>query len=612
MSFNAFRLTLLRPVIGLLAIAAGGAGAEPTEPAPSAIRFDQVGFARDGLKRFVIASAAAAPIDWRLERSDGTAVATGRSVPFGLNAGSGERVHRVDIARALPVGTYRLRVGDLVSRPITVAAHPFRPLFRDAMSFFYQQRSGVPIAAALVQRPDLARAAGHPREIVGCFDGIDRHGDRWPACGYRPNVTGGWYDAGDQGKYVVNGGLSVWTLLNAYERAARRGGSPLMADGALALPERDNGVPDILDEARVEIGFLLSMQIPDGARAAVARGDAITMIDARGLVHHKVADVRWTPLPTAPADDREPRALYPPSTAATLNLAAVAAQCARVWRTIDPRFARTCLNAAARAWAAAAREPALFAADCFDGSGGYGDDRLEDERFWAAAELYATTGEAVYRAALERSPILRATGPAAALSWNSVAAAGTITLLTVPNKLASALTDQRRALLAAADASVADVARQGYAIPYGPARYPWGSNGDMLNAAVVLGTAFDLTGRAAYRQATIDALDYVLGRNPLDRSYVTGYGARPMRHPHHRFWTNQADPRYPAPPPGVLSGGPNDASMTDDVARRMKGRCHPQTCWTDDYRAFTQNEVAINWNAPLVWVAGFLDATRGS
>ena len=92
-------------------------------------------------------------------------------------------------------------------------------------------------------------------------------------------------------------------------------------------------------------------------------------------------------------------------------------------------------------------------------------------------------------------------------------------------------------------------------------------------------------------------------------SYVTGYGARPMRHPHHRFWARQFDPKAPEPPPGVLSGGPNSQAMTDPVSRALKGTCAPQACWRDDARAFTFNEVAINWNAPLFWAAAFLDST---
>ncbi|RZM33514.1 MAG: glycosyl hydrolase, partial [Sphingomonas sp.] len=126
--------------------------------------------------------------------------------------------------------------------------------------------------------------------------------------------------------------------------------------------------------------------------------------------------------------------------------------------------------------------------------------------------------------------------------------------------------------------------------------------------AIVLGVAWQIDRKPAYRDAVVASLDYILGRNPLDRSYVTGIGTRPMQHPHHRFWTAAADKRYPAPPTGVLSGGPNSAAANEPGP--MKG-CAPQTCWIDDYRAFKVNEVAINWNAPLAWTAAFLDATRG-
>ncbi|HYG48374.1 MAG TPA: glycoside hydrolase family 9 protein, partial [Allosphingosinicella sp.] len=127
---------------------------------------------------------------------------------------------------------------------------------------------------------------------------------------------------------------------------------------------------------------------------------------------------------------------------------------------------------------------------------------------------------------------------------------------------------------------------------------------------MLLAIAHDLTGKRRYGDGVVDALDFILGRNPLDRSFVTGYGARPMLNPHHRFWARQADPRYPPPPPGALSGGPNNSMMTDEVAPSIKGKCAPQTCWLDDYRAFSLNEVAINWNAPLVWVSAWA-ADRG-
>jgi endoglucanase len=125
-----------------------------------------------------------------------------------------------------------------------------------------------------------------------------------------------------------------------------------------------------------------------------------------------------------------------------------------------------------------------------------------------------------------------------------------------------------------------------------------------------MGVAYDFTRAERYRDGVTDSIDFILGRNPLDRSFVSGYGARPMLNPHHRFWAHQANPKLPGPPPGVMSGGPNSTSMGDPVASQMKGKCAPQKCWVDDVRAFSLNEVAINWNAPLVWVAAYLDKGR--
>ena len=154
---------------------------------------------------------------------------------------------------------------------------------------------------------------------------------------------------------------------------------------------------------------------------------------------------------------------------------------------------------------------------------------------------------------------------------------------------------------------MAEGSSQGYALPFAGTDYEWGSNGALLNRAIILGSAFEYSGDWDLRNGAIQAMDYVLGRNPLDRSYVTGYGARPVQNPHHRFWAHSADPAYPQPPAGAVSGGPNNQVMTDDIAKTLSGRCAPQTCWADDIRAYALNEVAINWNAPLVWTAAFLD-----
>lgn len=600
----------LLPVIVVAMLTAASAPAADPVPAALAIRLNQIGFLPDTRKRAVLADPATGPLAWRVVDGRGRTVASGATTVVGDDAASGDHVHLIAFGQVRTPGTYRVMVGDRTSRPFAIGAQLYAPLASAAFNYFYQTRAGIPIEARYAGGAQWARPAGHPREVAPCFAGKDERGTQWSGCRYTLDVTGGWYDAGDHGKYVVNGGIALWTLQNLYERQATSGRFAF-ADGPARIPESGNGIDDLLDEARWEMRFLMAMQVPRGERTRVPVGPlrqggtpAFRTIDASGMVHPKVADRRWTALPTRPAEDREDRLLYPPTTGATLNLAATAAQCARIWRRIDPAFAARCLTAAERAYAAALSNPQVYATSSFTGSGGYGDDDLSDERYWATAELWATTGDPRYGAALHRLPAYGA--PVREPSWGDVAALGTITLAgaaTVPSAEAARA---RAMLVTAADGFLAEEARSGYRIPYATLAYPWGSNATILNRAMILGLAHRFTGAARYRDGAVDAMDYVLGRNPLDQSYVSGFGARPLRNPHHRFWARQMDASLPGPPPGVLSGGPNSTAMADPVAARMKGHCAPQRCWQDAITAYALNEVAINWNAPLLWVASYL------
>lgn len=604
---------LFAALIAATLLTAGPCGARQaaTPPeGPRPIRLNQVGFETGGVIAATVDTSAQSSLPWRLVDDRGRIVRDGSARLFGPDPASGETPQIVVVEQAPAPGRYMLRVGDL-ARAVSVSDHPFARLKFDALAYFYQNRAGVPIEAAHVARSDLARPPGHVRETLTCFSGVDQRGVDWPACDYALDVTGGWYDAGDHGKYVVNGGIAVWTLLNAWERAHALGLAPF-ADGRADIPEAGDDVDDLMNEARYEIEFLLQMQIPDDARTWVAGPDGPRRIDGSGLVHHKAHDRAWTALPTAPADDPQPRFLYPASTAATLNLAAVGAQCARLWRPIDPAFADRCLGAARLAWDAAGRHPDLIADGGFDGGGAYGDPQMADERYWAGAELYVTTGEAIYRDEIRRSPYWLGGPRSGASATGDPAYAQTAALGSISLALSDRLSREDQAvvrdhLVEAARAYLAEADSQAYGLPQAGERFDWGSNGALLNRALIMGLAHDFTGDPVFRQGVARTLDYLLGRNPLDRSYVSGYGDRPMRHPHHRFWTSGAGPEWPDPPAGALSGGPNTTAMVDEVARAMVGRCAPLACWADDYRAYALNEVAINWNAPLVWVAAFLD-----
>lgn len=568
-----------------------------------AINLNQLGFLPADPKQAIIADAATQPQDWTIVDQNDQTVLRGRTIAGEEDVVSGDHVHTAVFTSLVQPGTYRLRVDGAESGRFRVARDVYAPLARDALNFFYQQRAGTPIEARWAGAR-WARPAGHPHERAACFSGVDEKGTRWPGCDYSLDVTGGWYDAGDHGKYVVNAGISVWTLQNLYESGlARRA----FADGQARLPEAGNGVNDLLDEARWEVEWMLRMQVPADTKAPLPIGAqdgsrplSLTAVDAGGMAHHKVADAHWTGLPTSPADDKEQRLLYPPSTAATLNLAAVAAQAARLWRSIDPAFAARCLAAARTAWAAASRNPDIRAAQAFTGSGGYGDDNLDDERAWAASELFATTGEAAFRTALP-------TGATGEPGWANVAPLGTISLATASGVPLAIRDAARASIIAAADGFLRETARSGYRIPDAAHDYSWGSNSTILNRAMLLGLAGQFTGEARYRAGAVDVADYVLGRNPLGQSFVSGMGWKPLRNPHHRFWAHQIAPASPPPPPGIVSGGPNNTAMVDPIAMTLKGHCAPQRCWADDINAYALNEVAINWNAPLVWVVAYLN-----
>lgn len=595
-----------------MGIAATSLLAAAASPAPDDIRLNQIGFQPASAHRAIVPDGSKSPLPWLLLDRSGRPVARGETESFGADRDSGENIHRINFRAGTGRG-YRLKVGSRVSRPFVVSPGVYDRLPFHALNYFYQNRAGVPIEARYAGGAAWARPAGHVNERATCVSGKDSKGNVWPGCSYTLDVSGGWYDAGDHGKYIVNGGITLWTLLNLYERQRSLGKKSTFADGRAMLPEGGNGIDDLLDEARFEVEFFLKMQVPDGTRMRLPVGVkrttenmAFADVDVSGMVHHKVASERWTAVPTVPHEDRLKRQLFPPSTAATLNFAATMAQCARIWLNIDPTLAGRCRAAAEKAWRAARRNPELWAIADFTGSGGYGDGNLSDEFYWAAAELYATTGADGYLAGLRQSPHFASAGVAEP-SWPGVAMLGTITLATVPTSIPDADRDRlRSSLVAAADRFLADTRKQGYAIPYAPQSWPWGSTSSILNRAMVLALAHDFTGQQKYRAGVIDAADFILGRNPLDVSFVAGYGVRAMRNPHHRHWANMLDGKLPVAPPGAISGGPNNGAMNDPVALQLKGKCAPMTCWADNTRSYALNEVAINWNAPLVWVSTWL------
>ena len=514
-------------------------------------------------KKATLLSDQTSSVSFSLLDESGKTVFTGDSSVLGEDADSGDSVHVLDFSKFQEPGTYTLEADGQKSRSFSIGGTAYYSgMLYDALNYFYQNRSGIAIESQFITSGDstsLARAAGHSNDtarITTDWDDLNSNGGT-------QDVTGGWYDAGDHGKYVVNGGISLWMMQNQYEHAKQKGDTSAYEDGTMSIPENNNGYPDLLDEARWEMEWMLKMIVQDGEYADMA--------------YHKVHDIKWTALGMTPADDTLERILKPPTTCATLNLAACAAQASRLWRDLDSDFSKQCLDAAEAAYAAAKKHPDLYAPiDQSIGGGPYGDDDATDEFYWAAAELYLTTGDSSYQKDMKASdwyldvPTTLKGGESvdtvASFDWGHTAALGSISLSLYPDQLGKDAEKLSDAFSEAADTYLQLEDEQGYGQPYAASTisssdsdngYVWGSNSFVIDNAIILAYAYDLTDNTDYLNGAATAMDYLLGRNPVDYSYVTGYGTHAVQYPHHRFWAHQLSESFPMAPSGVLVGGPN-------------------------------------------------------
>jgi len=586
----------------------------PTPTPDRDIRVNQLGYYPNAAKKATLkVNQGSSTSTWQLKDSSGKVVHSGTTLPYGPDHASGENVQIIDFSDyKTPGKNYQLVCGSATSFPFDIGTDMYTQMKYDALKYFYHARSGIKIEMPYCVESRWARDAGHTNDTVKPIQGRGYNGPQ------SVDGTGGWYDAGDHGKYVVNGGISLWTLQNIYEHSLARGTDAQFGDSKLTIPESGNGKNDLLDETRWEMEWMLKMQIKDG-------------YDRAGMAIHKMADEAWTALATRPDQDDQKRIYYPPSTAATLNLAACAAQAARMWKDIDSKFSSECLTAAVKAYEAAKKNPAIYAPYGQEpGSGTYGDNYVEDDFYWAACELYITTGESKYKTDLmsfKNALVMPTTltgessGMAGCFDWGATAGLGTLSLALHKS---TEFPEVVESIKKAADTFMGVQAKEGYGIPLAESTYinefagqsetitgyPWASNSFVINEAIVMCYAYDLSKESKYFNGATESMDYLMGRNPMLQNYVTGYGENPLKYPHHRFFCPQIDPEFPSAPPGFLSGGPNSACQdpwASGAGLKVNG-APAQKCFLDHVESWSTNEVTINWNAPLSWITYFLDS----
>lgn len=487
---------------------------------------------------------------------------------------SGAHVWVADFSMISATGTYRVQVPGIgMSYPFQIMPKIYSHTAHQALKSFYFHRSGVELPKKYAS--DWSRPAAQNTESVIFQAGAENAPVK--------SATGGWYDGNGMERYVPSGAFAAGLLLQLYECKPH-----LFEDGSIGIPEFRNGIPDILDETRWELEWLMRMQKEDGS------------------VFHKLTAKE--PKAAAEKRDDDPIYLLPPSTSATAAACAVLVKASRVYQQYDPQFASKCFNASVISWNNLIQNPEAKPFENPEGflTKSYTDQDDSDERIWAAAEMFVSTGDPKFYTALQlltekRVPLLSSAG-----YWSQVMplAAGTIILHSTPFLESKILREIHTDLESMADTIVEKTGTNGFRISIKPDEMLWGSNSALLQNALILFMAHQVKPKPQYKNSALDQLHYVLGRNPLSMCYVTGNGHISPKHPFH-FYRNIAEKEKPVP--GLLVAGPN-ASLSDGVVKKaFPAGTPPARIYRDEVESFSTNETAITWNAVLTYVTAWMD-----
>lgn len=554
-----------------------------------AIKVNQVGYYPREQKVAVIEPSVKQKI-FTLRDAKGKTVWKGRAVRNSVSPFTGKVRQVVDFSKVTGEGTYTLCAGKQ-RQQVIIRNNAFAEVADKAMKAFYLQRMSMPIEKEYAG--EYARPMAHPDNKVLVHPSAASEGR--PA-GTVISSPYGWYDAGDYNKYIVNSGFTIGVLLQAYQM-----NKAYLDKMNLNIPESGDYMPDFLDEIMYNLKWMETMQDPTD-----------------GGVYHKLTTPNFEGF-VMPSECHQQRYVVQKTTQATLDFAATMTLAARIYCEYPAyrRFAGQALQMAERAYAWAVRNPReYYNQDAMNEkyepkvfTGAYGDNNAEDEFFWAATELFLATGQNAY---LEQAKQF-APKDYSVPTWGNVAGLGVQQWLnhSILNKVEDLGIDVQKMksdLLAFCNDCISRIPTSSFHCPHGNRTqdFPWGSNSEMCaGQGIALLYAYTLTADRKYLDAAISDADYLLGRNATGYCFVTGFGTKPVMHPHQRI--SHAD-GIEAPLPGFLAGGPNPGQQDRETCKTYPSDA-PDESYTDDMNSYASNEIAINWNAYLVGLMSWLDAT---
>lgn len=540
------------------------------------IYVDQTGYLTGSEKAAVSTSACNFQV---IRITDQKCVYDGVAQKKGVDASSGDEIWLLDFSGLTEEGSYYILSGKGEKSPaFSIGPHIYKTLKQDLLKAFYFQRCGCSLTKEYAG--DYTHDACHTGQAIFCQDYINHTENPGTF-----EMTGGWHDAGDFGRYTTAGAVAVSHLLYAYELF------PESFRDTVHIPESGNGMPDILNECLYELKWLMKMQAPDGG------------------VYHKLTTYCHADF-IMPQEDHEQLLIYPVSSMAAGDFAAVMALAYRIYKPFLPDFARAALAAARKAFDWLLKNPYTgFHNPEGSNTGEYDDECDMDERMWAAAELLYSdpVTNPDYLEELEKyvfSDINKTD-----FGWTDVSGFALLSVLTDPSRHAGEKIKQelKKALFTEADRLLTILSQSGYRIAMKPEDFCWGSNMVVCNRSILFILAALLSDDPAaeqYKQAAQEHLHYLLGRNALDISYVTGHGEHAFKNPHNR--PTFAD-GIELPMPGLVSGGPNKAPCDPKADELIPSGTPPMKCYVDEVESYSTNEITIYWNSPAVFMAAYFE-----
>jgi endoglucanase len=568
------------------------ASASPTESATNAqspkreeekldlrIHLNQVGYLPEGAKLAVFAADEAFPeIKVKVAAENQKIVWEGKLSAASLDTHSGDWVSQVDFGSLKTEGKYHLVAAGNESVPLVISKDVYKDLFQKVAHSYTLQRSGEAIDDPVL---GLKLPAGHLQDKTATVYFKDDKGKQ-PII----DVHGGWYDAGDYGKYIPPAAVTVAQLLLAYElRPEFFRESPFLSDNEKADWEQAGEAPDVLTEVKVELDWMLRMQ----------RGE--------GAVYHKVSGGAFPDF-ISPAEDVQERTVYGMSSYGTAMFAAATAMGARIYEPFDSVYASELLKHSKKAQAWLDAHPdALYRNDDGQNSGSGPYDKTSDreERFWALAELLKTTGESGYDATIQNEFADLQSKQSSIISWGDGRLLGQWAIVTATKTPSQGKSVASEAILQGAERITAQAGTDGYRSTLSSNEYTWASNKNALAKGEILLLANELKPNIDYVVTATDQLHYILGRNAMGMSYVTGVGTRYPEHPHHRISLSSG-----ILVPGLLVGGPNRNGEDSVLKKIVDQGVAPAKSYIDDLSSYASNEYAIDYNAPLFFTLALL------